>query len=93
MSPLMKAVVVYLLLMTVLGFALMAADKKRAKLRGAQRIPEALLLTLAVLGASFGEILAMNALRHKSRHGKFFIGLPVILFAQLLLVWLLLKYL
>ena len=49
--------------------------------------------TLAALGASFGEILAMNALRHKSRHGKFFIGLPLILLAQLVAVWLLLKYL
>ena len=93
MSPLMKVILVYILLMTVLGFALMAADKKRAEIRGARRIPESLLLTLAALGASFGEILAMNALRHKSRHGKFFIGLPLILLAQLTAAWLLLKYL
>lgn len=93
MTPLLRAILIYLLAMTVLGFALMAIDKKRAKRRGARRIPEAVLLGLAVLGASFGEVLGMNICRHKTQHPKFFIGLPLILFLQLLAAYLLLRFL
>ena len=81
----------YLLLMTLLGFCLMAIDKSRSKREGTRRIPEAALLTLAVLGASFGEILGMNICRHKTKHPQFFIGLPVILLAQLILALLIVQ--
>ena len=86
MSPWLRAGLIYLAGMTLLGFILMAVDKGKAKRPGARRIPEATLILLACLGASFGEILGMNICRHKTRHPKFFIGLPVILLIQLVIL-------
>lgn len=46
-------------------------------------------MTVAILGGSIGAILGMKLFRHKTRHPKFYIGLPVILALQILLViWL-----
>ena len=93
MSPWLRAGLIYLAGMTLLGFCLMAVDKRRAKKTGARRIPEATLILLACLGASFGEVLGMNLCRHKTKHPKFFVGLPVILLMQLIALYLLLRFL
>ena len=65
--------------------------KKRKKGRGKRiknarrRTPEATLLLLAALGGSAGALLAMHLFRHKTRHKKFTIGVPVMLVAQVVL--------
>ena len=69
---------VYLILINAAGFVLMLADKHKAR-KKLWRIPEATLLTAAVLGGSLGTLLGMYAFRHKTRHLKFSIGVPVIL--------------
>ena len=93
MSLWLKAGLLYLAGMTLLGFSLMAVDKRRAKREGARRIPEATLILLACLGASFGEVLGMNLCRHKTKHPKFYVGLPLILLVQLVILYLLLRFL
>jgi uncharacterized membrane protein YsdA (DUF1294 family) len=55
---------------SLVGFALVAIDKRRAR-RGARRVPEAVLHALALLGGWPGEVLAMLAVRHKTRKGAF----------------------
>lgn len=66
----------------------MRSRKKRKKGRGKRvknarrRTPEATLLLLAALGGSVGALLAMHLFRHKTRHKKFTIGVPVMLAAQ-----------
>lgn len=79
---------VYLLLINALGFALMLADKRKAQ-KNRWRIPEATLITVAVLGGSLGAIAGMRLFRHKTRHLKFSLGLPVIFAMQaiLILLW------
>ena len=74
----------YLVLVNAAAFVLMLSDKHRAK-KGAWRIPERTLLTAAVLGGSVGAIAGMYLFRHKTRHPKFKIGLPLILAVQILL--------
>ena len=70
------------------AFLLMLIDKQKAR-RGAWRIPEATLIWIAILGGSIGSLIGMYFFRHKTRHLKFVLGIPVILFAQLaLLIWL-----
>lgn len=54
----------------------MCIDKRRA-VKGRWRIPERVLLTLALLGGSVGAIIAMDLLPHKSNHLLFSVGLPV----------------
>lgn len=74
----------YLLLMNAAGLVLMFADKKKAR-AGAWRIPEATLMTVAALGGSLGSWAGMYLFRHKTRHPRFFLGIPAILILQLVL--------
>lgn len=43
-------------------------------------------MTIAAIGGSVGSILGMYLFRHKTQHPKFYIGLPLILLAQLSLI-------
>lgn len=72
----------YLLAVNVLSLVLMAQDKSRAR-RGRRRIPERVLFLAAILGGSVGGIAGMYLFRHKTRHLRFALGLPVILLLQL----------
>ena len=72
----------YLVLVNAAALALMLTDKKKAR-RGAWRIPEATLLGIAVFGGSIGAIIGMYLFRHKTRHLKFSLGLPLILAVQI----------
>ena len=74
----------YLLLINAAGLALMLSDKMRAQ-KNKWRIRESVLLGTAAIGGSIGTWLGMKMFRHKTRHVKFSIGLPVIITLQLLL--------
>ena len=65
-------------------------DKLKAK-AGAWRIPESTLMTVAFIGGSIGAIAGMYLARHKTRHPKFFIGLPAILVMQIAAIILLIN--
>ncbi len=73
-----------LLIINAAGSLLMLADKHKAR-KKKWRIPERTLLLTAALGGSLGVLLGMYALRHKTLHRKFTIGVPLILAAQCLL--------
>ena len=75
---------IYLVLMNVLAFALMGADKRRAR-RDAWRIKERTLFLSALLGGSLGAIFGMRVFHHKTKHWYFVWGMPLILFAQVLI--------
>lgn len=77
-------IAIYLFLMNALGLIFMLADKKKAQ-RGAWRIPEATLMLLAALGGSIGSLLGMYWFRHKTKHPKFYLGIPAILILQIAL--------
>jgi uncharacterized membrane protein YsdA (DUF1294 family) len=46
------------------------------------------LLMLAVIGGTIGALLGMQVWRHKTMHLKFKYGLPLILLAQIALIYL-----
>jgi len=77
----MKYFLIYLLIINALGFILMLVDKHKAR-KNKWRIPEATLMIVAALGGSVGSLLGMYLVRHKTKHPKFFIGIPVILVLQ-----------
>ena len=60
----------------------MLVDKQKAR-KNLWRIPEATLLTVAILGGSVGSLLGMRLFHHKTRKPKFSVGIPVILLLQL----------
>lgn len=73
----------YLLLINAAAFILMLADKHKAR-KNLWRIPEAVLMCCALLGGSVGALAGMYACRHKTKHLKFTVGIPVILALQII---------
>ena len=87
----MKLILIYLLIVNALGLLLMIVDKNRAQKR-MRRISENNLFIVAVLGGSLGSIIGMQMMRHKTKHRKFTIGMPVILVCQIALAaWYILR--
>lgn len=77
--------ITYFAFINLLSFFTMYSDKERAKKR-VFRIPESTLFTLAIIGGSLGSLAGMYLFRHKTRHLSFVLGIPAILFFQILLV-------
>ena len=67
-------------------FLLMGLDKKKAQ-KGRRRVPERLLLYLAILGGSIGIYAGMWVFRHKTRHMSFTLGLPILIILQAILFY------
>ena len=85
----MKALFYYLLIINAFTLLIMLADKQKAQ-KGAWRIPERVLLGLAIAGGSLGGVMGMRLFRHKTQHPKFALGLPVLLALHIFLLILLL---
>ena len=84
----MKLLLVYLLTVNAAGFILMLVDKYKAK-KNLWRIPEAWLMGVALVGGSLGILWGMYSARHKTKHLKFTLGIPVIFAIQVVLAVLL----
>ena len=86
----MTWVISAILAINLLGFVLAGVDKRRA-VRKRWRIPERQLLLVAFLGGSVGLYLGFRVFRHKTRHPKFMIGVPLVLLLQvgLVVLWML----
>lgn len=76
------AVIIYLIVINIIGFLMMAVDKQKSR-KHKWRIREAAFFLVALLLGSVGTWAGMYAFRHKTKHWYFVIGMPVILFAQI----------
>ena len=79
----------FIAILNVITFLIYAIDKWKAK-KNRWRIPESILLLLAVLGGSIGALLGMKIWHHKPMHKKFKYGIPLIMILQigmLLYLW------
>lgn len=79
----MSVFVVYLAAINLITFFVYGADKRRAKIQGARRVPEKTLFALALLLGSAGALFAMRVFHHKTRHWYFRFGIPAILLCQI----------
>ena len=87
----MQALFIYLVLINAVSFLLMLVDKHKAR-KNLWRIPEATLKGAAAIGGSLGALAGMYLVRHKTKHLKFTVGIPVLLFLHILIgMWLLIK--
>ena len=66
-------------------FGIYGLDKRKA-IKGEWRTPEKNLIAAAVMGAP-GALLGMIVFRHKIRKPKFYIGVPVILIIEAVIVF------
>ena len=76
---------IYLFLINVVGIFLCIKDKHAAK-TDCWRVKESTFFNLCIFGASIGIYLCMKLIRHKTKHKKFMIGIPVIMVFQLILL-------
>ena len=73
----------YLLIISVISFAVTVYDKWAAVKRPQERTREGTLLLLSALGGSIAMLLTMLGIRHKTKHLKFMIGIPIIILLQI----------
>ncbi|MEA4823155.1 MAG: DUF1294 domain-containing protein [Clostridiaceae bacterium] len=76
--------IAYLVIINLVAFCQMGADKHRAK-AGARRIRERVLFFTALIGGSVGANLGMSVFRHKTKHRSFVIGMPAILILHIVI--------
>ncbi len=80
---------VYFLIISVFAVHQIKRDKKLSGVSKSAssywRIPESQLMLIAAMGGSFAMYSAMKKYRHKTKHLKFTLGIPVIMAMQIAL--------
>ena len=66
----------YLVMIGIVAVAITVGDKAAAK-KGKWRVPEATLMMIGLFGGALPMFVAMKTIRHKTKHMKFMIGLPL----------------
>lgn len=76
----------YLFIINCFAFLIYANDKHRA-CYGKWRWPELVLIIVAVIGGAFGSFMAMRLFRHKTEKQLFRITIPILLFVQCVILF------
>lgn len=76
-----KIILVWFAVISIVAVIITVADKIKAR-RGAYRVSEAALMVVAALGGSVAMLVTMQIIRHKTRHIKFMLGIPIIILFQ-----------
>ena len=88
MSAPLKIFLIYIGILSVLSIIICIYDKLFSKFNKVKlRVPEKVLLILSGLGGSVAMFLCMLLTRHKTKHVKFMLGIPVIMVIQAALVY------
>ena len=77
----MDMIIFYYIAVNIVAFAMYGADKFFAK-KDMWRISEKALLGIAAIGGAFGAFAGMETFRHKTKHAKFKILVPVLMLAH-----------
>lgn len=77
-----ETIIIYYIAVNIIAFAMYGADKFFAK-KDMWRISEKALILVAALGGAFGAFAGMETFRHKTKHAKFTIGIPVLMAVHL----------
>ncbi len=86
----MNILMIALLIFNIFAFFITAYDKRLAKLKKT-RISEHKLLTISLIGGTFGSLCAMLLFRHKTSKTPFILKFIFIIVIQLLFVYIILK--
>lgn len=76
----------YIVLINLIGFIMMGYDKNRAK-KGKWRVSEKKIFIFAFIGGALGIYFGMNTFRHKTKHGLFTYGIPLLIIINLVLYY------
>ena len=77
------ACIAYLIVISIISMIICIYDKVISKKNDVKlRIPEKVLLLFSALGGSVAMFITMLLTRHKTKHVKFMLGIPVIMILQ-----------
>ena len=81
--PILAVFVAYIAIISLISIVVCIYDKKISKKNRVElRIPEKTLLLLSALGGSVAMFITMQLVRHKTKHVKFMLGIPLIMVIQ-----------
>lgn len=78
---------IYFAAISLISIIICCYDKIAAKKLPKHRTRESTLLWLSAMGGSVAMLFTMLTIRHKTKHMKFMIGIPVIIILQLALAF------
>ena len=78
----LKILLAYLAVISIISIVVCIYDKFAAKHNPKHRTREATLLLLSALGGSVAMFITMQIIRHKTKHVKFMLGIPLIMLVQ-----------
>lgn len=81
---------IYLAVINIISVVVCCYDKLMA-IKGKRRISEKTLLNLSALGGGIAMYITMCFIRHKTKHLKFMIGIPLIIAVQIIILLVILK--
>ena len=81
----MKYIIAFFSVVSVFSIVITVYDKLAAKILPTHRMPEAALMWIGAFGGAFAMYVMMQLIRHKTRHKKFMIGLPLLMVLHVIL--------
>lgn len=81
-------IAVYLTVVNLWAVGLTLYDKRAAH-KHARRVRERTLLLISLIGGSVAMLATMQIIRHKTKHKKFMVGIPIMIILQIAAVILL----
>ena len=78
-------VLIFLAFISVVAVVMTIYDKAAAK-SGKRRVPEKTLMLIGFFGGATAMYCVMQLIRHKTKHKKFMIGLPVFIVLHLAMI-------
>lgn len=78
-------ILIFFAVMSFISFAVTMYDKLAAQ-TGRRRVPEKTLLLLGFFGGAIGMYLTMQLIRHKTKHKKFMILLPIFIILHIAVI-------
>ena len=83
----LRFLIIYFFLINIVTLVTFWIDKSLSK-HNQNRISESSLILLSALGGAAGGLAAMYLFRHKTKHAKFFLGLPALLLIHFIIAFL-----
>ena len=82
----MEIFIIYICIISLISIIVTVCDKDFA-IHRKWRVRESTLLILSALGGSVAMYITMQLIRHKTRHIKFMLGIPIIFIIQLIILF------
>ena len=80
-----KILSIYLATINFITFVIFGIDKFKS-INRKWRIKELTLINLCIIGGSIGGLLSMYLFHHKTKHSDFYIGIPLIIITQIIVM-------